>query len=147
MSDKPISDLRRRLIADMTVRSFSDRTKHAYIHHVETLAQFLGRSPDTATRDDVRRFQLHQVEQGAQPPKIPAHALFDLVHVDKRRLHAQIWRALQREDQLAINTPSTSLSRDSQLSLARILVFLDVVTLFLLWACVGLLAHRLLNHA
>ena len=30
MSDKPISDLRRRTIADMTVRSFSDKTQHDY---------------------------------------------------------------------------------------------------------------------
>lgn len=70
MSDKPISDLRRRMIADMTVRSFSDNTQHEYIRQIETFARFLGRSPDTASGDDVRRFQLAQVEQGAQPPKI-----------------------------------------------------------------------------
>ena len=70
MNNKPISDLRRRMIADMTVRSFSDKTQHEYIRHIETLARFLGRSPDTASGDDIRRFQLAQVEQGAQPPKI-----------------------------------------------------------------------------
>jgi integrase len=58
MSDKPISDLRRRMIADMTVRSFSDKTQHDYIRYVEAFARFLGRSPDTATGDDIRRFQL-----------------------------------------------------------------------------------------
>jgi hypothetical protein len=36
MSDKPISDLRRRMIADMTVRSFGDKTQHDYIRHIET---------------------------------------------------------------------------------------------------------------
>src|SRR6202047_3080858 len=70
MSDKPISDLRRRMIADMTVRTFSDKTQHDYIRQVEAFARFLGRSPDTATGDDIRRFQLAQVEQGAQPPKM-----------------------------------------------------------------------------
>src|SRR5262249_47861932 len=74
MSDKPISDLRRRMIADMAVRSFSDRTRHDYIRHVETFASFLGRPPDTATGDDLRRFQLAQVEEGAQPPKMNAQA-------------------------------------------------------------------------
>jgi integrase/recombinase XerD len=74
MSDKPISDLRRRMIADMTVRTFSDKTQHDYIRHVETFARFLGRSPDTATSDDIRRFQLLQVEQGAQPPKMNTQA-------------------------------------------------------------------------
>ena len=74
MSDKPISDLRRRMLADMTVRSFSDKTQHDYIRHIETFARFLGRSPDTANGDDIRRFQLAQVEQGAQPPKMNTQA-------------------------------------------------------------------------
>src|SRR3974390_3872996 len=74
MSDKPISDLRRRMIADMTVRSFSEKTQHDYIRHVETFARFLGRSPDSASGDDIRRFQLAQVEQGVQPPKMNTQA-------------------------------------------------------------------------
>ena len=74
MSDKPISDLRRRMIADMTVRRFSDKTQHEYIRQIETFARFLGRSPDTASGDDIRRFQLAQVEQGAQPPKMNSQA-------------------------------------------------------------------------
>ena len=74
MSDKPIGDLRRRMIADMTVRSFSDKTKNSYIRHVETLAEFLGRSPATVTGDDLRQFQLHQVEHGAQPSKLNSQA-------------------------------------------------------------------------
>jgi integrase/recombinase XerD len=74
MSDKPISDLRRRMIADMTTRSFSDKTQRDYIRHIEAFASFLGRSPGTATGDDIRRFQLAQVEQGAQPPKMNGQA-------------------------------------------------------------------------
>jgi integrase/recombinase XerD len=74
MNDKPISDLRRRMIADMTVRSFSDKTQHEYVRQIETFARFLGRSPDTASGDDIRRFQLAQVEQGAQPPKMNSQA-------------------------------------------------------------------------
>lgn len=74
MSDKPISDLRRRVIADMTIRTFSDKTQHDYIRHIEAFPGFLGRSPDTATGDDIRRFQLAQVEQGAQPPKMNGQA-------------------------------------------------------------------------
>jgi hypothetical protein len=48
MNDKPISDLRRRLIADMTIRTFDDKTQHDYIRHIETFAKFLGRSPVSA---------------------------------------------------------------------------------------------------
>jgi hypothetical protein len=67
MSDKPISDLRRRMIADMMVRSFGEKTQHDYVRHIETFAKFRSRSPGTATGDDIRRFQLAHVEQ---PPKI-----------------------------------------------------------------------------
>jgi site-specific recombinase XerD len=74
MSDKPISDLRRRMIADMTVRSFSDKTQHDYMRHIEAFARFVGRSPDTASGDDIRGFQLAQVEQGTQPPKMNTQA-------------------------------------------------------------------------
>jgi hypothetical protein len=74
MSDKSVSDLRRRLIADMTIRTFSEETQRDYIRNVEAFASFLGRSPDTATGDDIRRFQFAQVEQGAQPPKMNGQA-------------------------------------------------------------------------
>jgi len=74
MTSKPISDLRARMLADMTVRTFSDKTKNDYIRHIETLTKFLGRSPDMVTGDDLRRFQLDQVEQGAQPPKMNTQA-------------------------------------------------------------------------
>ena len=43
MSDKPISDLRRRMLQDMTNRNFGAKTKHDYIRHIETFAKFLGR--------------------------------------------------------------------------------------------------------
>jgi site-specific recombinase XerD len=74
MSNKPISDLRRRMIEDMTVRSFGEKTQNGYLRHVETLAAFLGRSPDTVTGDDIRQFQLHQVEHGAQPSTLNSQA-------------------------------------------------------------------------
>ena len=51
------SGLRQRLIEDMTVRRFSERTRRYYIRIVAGFAAFLGRSPDTATAEDLRRFQ------------------------------------------------------------------------------------------
>ena len=53
----------------MTVRQFVEKTQGDYIRHVRTFTA-LGRSPDTATADDLRRFQLHQTETGARPPTI-----------------------------------------------------------------------------
>lgn len=72
--EKPVSDLRRRMLQDMTNRNFGDKTKHDYIRHVEALASFLGRSPDTVTGDDLRRFQADQIASGAQPPKMNTQA-------------------------------------------------------------------------
>jgi hypothetical protein len=70
MSEKPINPLRRRMIEDMTVRNFVEKTRNDYIRHVKTSTAFPGRSPDTATAEDSRRFQLHQTETGVRPPAI-----------------------------------------------------------------------------
>ena len=63
MSEKPISPLRQRMIDDMTARRFSEKVQKAYVRHVKTFAAFLSRSPDTATSEDLRRFQLHMAQQ------------------------------------------------------------------------------------
>ncbi len=70
MSEKPISPLRRRMIEDMTVRNFVEKTRNDYIRHVRTFTAFLGRAPDTATPEDLRLFQLHQAQTGARAPSI-----------------------------------------------------------------------------
>jgi site-specific recombinase XerD len=59
MTDKAISPLRRRMIEDMTIRNLSPRTQEGYIRTVKRFAAFLGRSPDTATAEEVRRYQAH----------------------------------------------------------------------------------------
>jgi integrase len=67
-SAEAISPLRRRMIEDMSVRRFSAKTRHDYVRYIETFAKFLGRSPDSATGEDLRRYQVHQTESGVQPP-------------------------------------------------------------------------------
>src|SRR2546428_10994127 len=74
MSEKPISPLRRRMIEDMSVRNFVEKTRNDYIRHVRTFTAFLGRSPDTATAEDLRRFQLHQTQTGVRAPSINGSA-------------------------------------------------------------------------
>ena len=61
---KPISPLRQRMIDDMTLRKLSTGTQAAYIRAVVNFARFFGGSPDTAEAEDLRRYQLHLVEQG-----------------------------------------------------------------------------------
>jgi integrase/recombinase XerD len=69
-SPRPVSPLRARMIEDMTVRGFNERTRGHYVRHVRAFAAFIGRSPDTATAEDLRLFQLHQTQIGMQPPSI-----------------------------------------------------------------------------
>jgi site-specific recombinase XerD len=59
-----ISPLRQRMLEDMRMRKLSPKTQSAYIRAVRNLARFLGRSPDTATPDDLRSYQLHLVDSG-----------------------------------------------------------------------------------
>jgi integrase/recombinase XerD len=65
-----VSPLRRRMLDDMAMRGLREETQRDYIRFVRSFAAFLGRSPDTATAEDVRRFQVHQAETGVQPPTV-----------------------------------------------------------------------------
>jgi len=69
-SPRPVSALRARMIEDMTVRGFTEETHSNYIREVRAFAAFIRRPPDTATAEDLRRFQLHQTQSGMQPPSI-----------------------------------------------------------------------------
>ena len=64
MTDEAMSPLRRRMIEDMTIRKFAPKTQHDYVQRVKNFAAFLGRSPDTASFEDVRRYQLHLTASG-----------------------------------------------------------------------------------
>jgi integrase/recombinase XerD len=70
MSEECISPLRQRMIEDMSLRHFGEKTQKDYIRAVKNLTIFLGRSPDTATAEDLRLFQLHLTESHVRPPTI-----------------------------------------------------------------------------
>jgi integrase/recombinase XerD len=72
MSEKPISPLRQRMLEDMNVRRFTPDTQREYVRAVKRLAAFLNRSPDTATAEELRTFQVHLTETGVRPPTINA---------------------------------------------------------------------------
>jgi integrase/recombinase XerD len=69
-AERPVSALRQRMLEDMAMRGLRSHTQHDYIRFVRGFAAFLGRSPDTATAEDIRRFQVYQHESGVQPPTI-----------------------------------------------------------------------------
>ena len=66
-SIQTVSPLRQRMTEDMRMRKLKPKTQAAYIRAVRKFAKFLGRSPDTATDEDLRRFQLHLIDQGTSP--------------------------------------------------------------------------------
>jgi hypothetical protein len=134
ISAEAISPLRRRMIEDMSVRKFGEKTQHDYIRHVEAFAKFLGRSPDTATGEDLRRYQVHQAETGVQPPSMNSSAValrfFFTVTLGRANLATQLTRVryarrlprvLSLEDvaRLIEAAPGPGLKYKAALSVAR----------------------------
>jgi len=71
-SSQAVSPLRQRMIEDMRMRKLCEKTQTTYIRAVRKFAAYLKRSPDTATVEELRRFQLHLVDQGTSPVTINA---------------------------------------------------------------------------
>jgi integrase/recombinase XerD len=71
-SSEALSPLRQRMTEDMRMRKLELKTRAAYLRAVKKLATFIKRSPDTASVEDLRRFQLYLVDQGASPITINA---------------------------------------------------------------------------
>ena len=71
-STQTIRPLRQRMIDDMTQRRLNPKTQDAYLRSVIKLTRFLGRSPDTASADELRQFQLHLAQNGVSNKTINA---------------------------------------------------------------------------
>ena len=59
--------MRQRMIEDMRMRKLAPHTQAGYIREVRKFARYLNRSPDTATAEGLRSFQLYLVDHGASP--------------------------------------------------------------------------------
>ncbi len=95
-SNQPVSPLRQRMLEDMRMRKLAPKTREAYIRAVSRFAKYLGRSPDTATAEDLRGYQLHLVDSGTSPITLNATItglkfLFDVTlgHAQRDRNHGQ----------------------------------------------------------
>jgi integrase/recombinase XerD len=64
MKEENITPLRERMIEDMRIRGMSLKTQQAHIRAVRYFAEFIGRSPDTATPDELRAYQLYMTDAG-----------------------------------------------------------------------------------
>ena len=72
MIKQAISPLRRRMIEDMDIRGFAAKTQQGYLRAVRDFTAFLGRSPDGAEAEDLRRYQLHLRSSGSSATSINA---------------------------------------------------------------------------
>ena len=126
-----VSPLRQRMIEDMAARKLNPHTQRSHIYSCKRFAAWLKRSPDTATADEVRRFQLHLVESGASignRNRIMTGVRF-LFRVTLRRhdLAAEIWHlkepqklppVLSPEEVKRVLAMATSLKARAMLTLA-----------------------------
>jgi integrase/recombinase XerD len=74
MTEKAISPLRRRLIEDMAIRRLDPKTQQQYVRHVKKFADFVGRSAEKATPEDVRRYQVWLASIGTTAGTVNAGA-------------------------------------------------------------------------
>ncbi|MGO4834060.1 tyrosine-type recombinase/integrase [Rhizobiaceae sp. 2RAB30] len=129
--DAPVSPLRQRLIDDMNMRRFSRETQRNYLRDIGRLATFLGRSPDTATADDLRRFQIEQQEDGVPVPtmnSIVSALRFFFTHtLDRQALARRLVRlshprtlpmVLSRDEVARLLNATTCLKHQAALSVA-----------------------------
>jgi site-specific recombinase XerD len=70
MTEEAINPLRRRMIEDMTIRNFDQRTQQTYIRSVRSCCRYCDRRPAELTFEDVRQYQLHLVQSGLAPASI-----------------------------------------------------------------------------
>ena len=67
MTEERITPLRARMIEDMRIRGMGEKAQKAHIGAIRDFAGFLKRSPDTATPEDLRAYQLHMTDAGVTP--------------------------------------------------------------------------------
>jgi len=67
MAHEKTTPLRERMIEDMRIHGMGDKAQKAHIRAIKDFASFLKRSPDTATPDDLRAYQLHMTDTGVTP--------------------------------------------------------------------------------
>ncbi|MDX9861903.1 MAG: tyrosine-type recombinase/integrase [Rhodospirillales bacterium] len=131
LSATVVSPLRQRLIDDMNMRRFSPETQRNYLRDVGRFATFVGRSPDRATAEDLRRFQIEQGEAGMPAPtmnSIVSALRFFFTHtLDRPDLARKLVRVrhprklpvvLSRDEVARLLNATTSIKHQAALSVA-----------------------------
>ena len=130
-STRGVAPLHQRMLDDMRMRKLEPKTRAGYIRAVRSLAAYLGRSPDTATIEELRRFQLHMVDRGSSPITLNATItglkFFFGVTLDRAELMARMQPVhvprtlpvvLSREEVARLIAAAPSLKYQTALSIA-----------------------------
>ncbi len=130
-SDSPATSLRERFVEDMNVRRLSLATQRNYVRDVARFAGWLGRPPDQATDEDLRRYQIEQRETGLGAPAmnmaVSALRFFYCRTLDRPDLTRKLHRVkhpralptvLSREEVTRMLDATTSLKHQAILSVA-----------------------------
>ena len=130
-STQEISPLRQRMLEDMRLRKLAPQTQASYVRSVRRLAGYLRRTPDTATIEELRNFQLHLVDRGTSPITLNATItglkfFFD-VTLDRAELMAKMKPVfvprtlpvvLSREEVSALIAATRNIKHQTALSIA-----------------------------
>lgn len=130
-SDSPATSLRERFVEDMNVRRLSLATQRNYVRDVARFAGWLGRPPDQATDEDLRRYQIEQRETGLGAPAmnmaVAALRFFYTRTLDRPDLTRKLHRVkhpralptvLSREEVTRMLDATTSIKHQAILSVA-----------------------------
>lgn len=131
LTPRPATSLRERLIDDMNVRRLSRATQLNYVRDIARFAGWLGRPPDQATDEDLRRYQIEQSEMGIGAPAmnaaVSALRFFYCRTLDRPDVTRKLYRVkhpralprvLSREEVTRMLDATTSLKHQAILSVA-----------------------------
>lgn len=68
MTDQYVPKLRQRFLEDMQIKGLQPKTQTMYLRAMRDFTRFLGHSPDSATPEELRAFQLDMKERGVGAP-------------------------------------------------------------------------------
>ena len=96
MTTEAITPLRQRMIEDMNARKLGAHSQRSHIYSCKLFAAFLKRSPENASCEDIRRFQLHLADTGDRPEPVQPRGGHEIHVLPLHHGEDATRRALQR---------------------------------------------------
>lgn len=111
MTEERVTPLRQRMIEDMRIRGMGDKAQKSHIRAIKDFTAFLGRSPDRATPEDLRGYQLHMTDTGVTPStsntRIVALRFFFGMGLSSNLLQAELFARAFHPDRADLDAPGS----------------------------------------